>query len=75
MEGFVANRWELPEDANNDFNRMLQAGINTGAIKLDRTYKDLLAKGLVSPPAQPGDGSADRGGEGAEGLELSHVAK
>jgi hypothetical protein len=35
---FVANRWMLPEDANAALNRMLMAGYDTGAIKMDPKY-------------------------------------
>jgi hypothetical protein len=83
MENFVAARFELREDANFDFNQMLQAGINTGAIKLDRLYKDMLEKGLVRPPAEPGsesgnpgDGSSDPSAAAAgRGLGLTGQAQ
>jgi hypothetical protein len=38
INAFVANRWMLPEDANTNLNRMLQAGLATGAIKLDEKF-------------------------------------
>ena len=34
INNFVANRWMLPEDANPALIRLLQAGLSTGAIKL-----------------------------------------
>jgi len=73
VDDFVNNRFMLPEDAQSNFNRMLQAGIATGAIKLDRLYKDLVAKGQI---AAPGEGSAGPGSDAAaEATGLSHTAK
>ncbi len=76
MGDFVAHRWELPEDAAGDVNRMLVSGIATGGIKLDRLYKELVEKGALAPPAQPGDGagSSDTGAT-IEGAGAASVAK
>ena len=76
MGDFVAHRWELPEDAAGDVNRMLVSGIATGGIKLDRLYKELVEKGALTPSAQPGDG-AGSGDTGAmiEGARAASLAK
>ncbi|HSV20378.1 MAG TPA: alpha/beta hydrolase domain-containing protein [Casimicrobiaceae bacterium] len=52
INDFVAHRWMLPEDANAALNRMLQAGYNTGAIKLDTKFS-FMKDGYV-PIAQGG---------------------
>ena len=52
LDTMVANRFELPEDAPNDLNRVLQAGIATGAIKADHVYKALVQKGMLHPTAE-----------------------
>ena len=39
---FVRNRWMLPEDAPAALNRMLDAGIATGAIKRDPVFEKML---------------------------------
>jgi len=70
MEAFVAKGFELPEDAANDFNRMLQAGIATGAIKLDALYKQLVAKGALAPAQPGGEADADAAGTGTLGTTL-----
>jgi hypothetical protein len=38
IDKFVRNGWMLPEDAPAALNRMLKAGLDTGAIKLDAKY-------------------------------------
>src|SRR6185503_18914892 len=38
----VRNRWMLPEDAPAALNRMLDAGIATGAIKRDPVFEKML---------------------------------
>ena len=55
---FVGNRWMLPEDAQTNLNRMLQAGLATGAIKLDEKFS-FMKNGFVpvdmnGEPLQPG---------------------
>ena len=52
IDDFVNKRFMLAEDAQSNFNRMLQSGIATGAIKRDGVYKDLLRKGMVHEPTQ-----------------------
>ena len=47
IDDLVANRFYLPEDAGGELNRVLQAGLSTGAIKLDGVYKDLIRKGAL----------------------------
>jgi hypothetical protein len=42
VDKFVADRWMLPEDAPAALHRMLVAGYNTGAIKMDRKYNFLF---------------------------------
>jgi hypothetical protein len=44
IDDLVAKRFYLPEDAPGDLNRMLRAGMATGAIKMDAPVKDLLQK-------------------------------
>ena len=46
LNDMIANRLLLPEDANTELNRVLQAGLATGAIKLDGVYKGLFLKGM-----------------------------
>jgi hypothetical protein len=75
INDFMSKRFMLPEDAADNLNRMLQAGINTGAIKLDHVYKELVAKGVVHAPAGPASG-ADAGADdgGAHGTNLLRTA-
>jgi hypothetical protein len=67
VNNFVANRWMLPEDANATFNRMLQAGYKTGAIKMATkermAFADLLP--VIESNAPPMD----------EALEQAHQAR
>src|SRR4030095_7349782 len=55
IDDFVAKRFMLPEDAPSNLNRMLQAGIATGAIKRDGAYKNLLKQGVIHDVAAPED--------------------
>jgi hypothetical protein len=61
INAFVANRWMLPEDANSNLNRMLQAGLATGAIKLDQKFA-FMKNGFVP---------VDMNGEPLQGAERS----
>jgi hypothetical protein len=44
IDDLVAKRFYLPEDAGPDMNRMLRAGMATGAIKMDAAAKRVLEK-------------------------------
>ncbi|HVO89261.1 MAG TPA: alpha/beta hydrolase domain-containing protein [Casimicrobiaceae bacterium] len=61
INNFVANRWMLPEDAGPALNRMLQAGLSTGAIKLvtkeDMKLLEKAATVTFEAPALPEAGS------------------
>lgn len=52
---FAHNGWLLPEDAPAMFNRMLNAGLATGAIKVDET---------MLPPLAPPDATTDAATDG-----------
>jgi hypothetical protein len=42
IDDLVAKRFYLPEDAATDLNRVLRAGMATGAIKMDAAAKEIV---------------------------------
>jgi hypothetical protein len=71
INNFVANRWMLPEDASPALNRMLQAGLSTGAIKLvtkeDAKLLEKASEVVFEAPVVP-----DAGNEVTETNESRH---